>query len=70
MDEILRIVEGMQVSDAKKVAMPANWPNNEHLGSRVIIPPATDVEMAKERIERAKKGEFECIDWWLCHKEL
>ena len=69
MDEILRIVEGMQVSDAEKVAIPANWPNNELLGDRVIIPPATDVEMAKQRLEKAEKGEFECYDWWLCHKK-
>lgn len=69
MDEILRIVEGMQVSDAEKVAMPANWPNNELLGDRVIIPPATDIDMAKQRLEKAEKGEFECYDWWLCHKK-
>ena len=70
MDEILRVVEGMQVSDANKVAMPANWPNNEILKDRVIIPPATDVAMANDRLEKAKNGEFECYDWWLCHKEL
>ena len=70
MDEILRSVEAMQISDANKVAMPANWPNNEILKDRVIIPPATDIDMANERLERAEKGEFECYDWWLCHKEL
>ncbi len=69
MDEILRIVEGMQVSDAEKVAMPANWPNNELLGDRVIIPPATDIDMAKQRLKKAENGEFECYDWWLCHKK-
>lgn len=70
MDEILRALEGMQVSDANKVAMPAQWPNNEHFGARVIVPPATNVFDAKQRLERAKNGEFECLDWWLCHKEL
>ena len=35
MDEILRAVEGMQVSDKNGVAMPANWPNNEILKDRV-----------------------------------
>ncbi len=70
MDEILRAVEAMQVSDNNGVAMPANWPNNELLGDRVIIPPATDVTTAKERTESAKNGEFECYDWWLCHKKL
>jgi peroxiredoxin (alkyl hydroperoxide reductase subunit C) len=69
MDEILRIVEGMQVSDEEGVAMPANWPNNEILGDRVIIPPATSVEMKNDRLKKAEKGEFKCYDWWLCHKE-
>jgi len=70
MDEILRVVEAMQISDKNKVAMPANWPNNEILKDRVIIPPATDVKTAKERLKKAKEGEFECYDWWLCHKKL
>jgi peroxiredoxin (alkyl hydroperoxide reductase subunit C) len=70
MDEILRVVEAMQVSDANKVAMPANWPHNELFKDRVIIPPATDVDMAHERKTRAANGEFECLDWWLCHKAL
>lgn len=70
MDEILRALEGMQVSDNNSVAMPANWPHNEILNDRVIIPPATDVETANERLEKAGKGEFECYDWWLCHKQL
>ncbi len=25
---------------------------------------------AKERLEKAKAGEFKCYDWWLCHKKL
>ena len=70
MDEILRVVEAMQISDKNKVAMPANWPNNEILKDHVIIPPATDVQKAKERIEKSKAGEFECFDWWFCHKKL
>ena len=70
MDEILRAVEAMQVSDKNKVAMPAGWPNNELLGDHVIIPPATDVKTAKDRIQKSKEGEFECYDWWLCHKKL
>ena len=70
MDEILRALEGMQVSDANKVAMPAQWPNNSRFGSRVIVPPATNVNDAKDRIAKAEAGEHECLDWWLCHKEL
>ena len=65
MDEILRALEALQVADKNKVAIPANWPNNELIGNRVIIPPATDVKAAKERVKNN-----ECYDWWFCHKAL
>ncbi len=64
LDEVLRAVKALQVSDSEGVATPANWPNNEFMGSRVIIPPATDVETAEQRLK-----EYECYDWWFCHKE-
>ena len=70
MDEILRVVKAMQIADKNGVAMPANWPNNEIMSDHVIIPPAKDVKTAKARLEQAKAGEFECYDWWLCHKKL
>jgi len=63
MDEILRIVKGLQISDKNGVAIPANWPNNELIGDKVIIPPAKDEKAAKERLEKAKSGEIECFDW-------
>jgi peroxiredoxin (alkyl hydroperoxide reductase subunit C) len=69
-DEILRMVKGLQVSDANGVALPANWPNNELIGDKVIIPPATDEQTAKDRLEKAKAGEIECYDWWFCYKKL
>ncbi|PIV55398.1 MAG: peroxiredoxin, partial [Caldiserica bacterium CG02_land_8_20_14_3_00_36_38] len=49
MDEILRMIEGFQVVDTNKVALPANWPNNELIGSDAIIPPPSDINTAKER---------------------
>lgn len=67
MDEILRMVRAFQIADDKKVAMPANWPNNETFGERVIVPPASDVETARKRLKQ--KG-IKCYDWWLCTKEL
>jgi len=70
MDEILRVVEAMQIADKNKVNMPANWPNNELVKDHVIMPPAKDVKTAKERLRKAKTGEIECYDWWLCHKKL
>lgn len=70
MDEILMAVEAMQISDKNKVAMPANWPKGELFGDHVIIPPPKDVEAARKRMEGAKTGDYECLDWWLCHKKL
>jgi len=67
MDEIVRIVKALQIVDKNSVAMPANWPNNELIKDRVIVPPPKDVKTAKERL---KNKEFECYDWWLCHKKL
>ncbi len=69
-DEILRVVEAMQLSDRHGVAMPANWPSNELIGGRVIVPPASTVRTAQERLEKARTGEIECFDWWLCHRKL
>jgi len=65
MDEILRMVRGFRVADENKVAIPANWPDNELIKDEVIIPPAMDVKTAEERMK-----EYECFDWWLCHKKL
>ncbi len=70
MDEILRMVKGLQVSDQNDVAIPANWPNNEIVGDSVIIPPPMSEEEAKDRLEKAKTGEIKCFDWWLCYKKL
>ncbi len=70
MDEIVRVVKAMQISDENGVAMPANWPENELVQDHVIVSPAKDVKTAKDRLEKAKAGEFECFDWWLCHKKL
>lgn len=69
-DEIVRVVKGLQVSDKNDVAIPANWPENELVKDHVIIPPATDIQTAQERLEKAKEGEIECYDWWFCHKNL
>jgi peroxiredoxin (alkyl hydroperoxide reductase subunit C) len=67
MKEILRAVKALQVSDENGVAMPADWPENEILGDKVIIPPASDEETAKARLEDKS---IECKDWWLCYKKL
>lgn len=65
MDEIIRIVKGLQTADANKVAIPANWPSSDLLGDRVIVPPPADVKTARERMKQ-----YECYDWWFCTKKL
>lgn len=69
-DEILRALKALQTADKYGVATPADWPNNELLGDKVIIRPAGDVNTAKERLELAKKKELECYDWWFCYKKI
>ncbi len=67
--EIVRALKALQTFDEKKLAVPANWPENELIGDRLIVPPAKSVEEAKARLEAASKGEHECFDWWFCHKK-
>lgn len=62
MDEILRVIDALQTSDANKVATPANW----RPGDKVIVPPPQTQEMAEERL---KQG-FECVDWYFCERKL
>ena len=64
-DEVVRSVKALQLSDEKKVAVPANWPENELIKDRVIVPPAKTVKDAEERPKN-----YDCYDWWFCHKPL
>lgn len=64
MDEIVRAVKALQISD-RQGAVAAGWPNNELIGDRIIVPPATNEADAKKRVK-----EYECFDWWFCHKPL
>jgi len=63
MDEILRVLEGLQISDANKVALPLNWTK----GDRVIVPPPSNLEEMQERIN----GDYaEKVDFYLVKKDL
>lgn len=64
-DEVLRALKALQISDKNKVAIPENWPNNELIGARVINPPPKDVIAAEERLKK-EKG----YDWWFTFKDL
>lgn len=63
-DEILRALKALQISDANKVAMPENWPNNELIGDKVINPPPKDI------YEAEKRKSWEGYDWWFTYKSL
>jgi peroxiredoxin (alkyl hydroperoxide reductase subunit C) len=68
MDEILRMIKGFQKADSEGVAIPANWPNNELVKDRVILPPASSEDAIEQRRTQQEKKEIECYDWWLCHR--
>jgi peroxiredoxin (alkyl hydroperoxide reductase subunit C) len=55
MDEVVRIVKGLQLFDSTKLMAPANWPHNEVIGDSVLVPPSvnlTDTEMSKQHITK------------------
>lgn len=62
MQEILRVVDGLQTADEHKVAMPANWKP----GDKVIVPPPRTADTAEKRLQEG----YECVDWFLCKKKL
>ncbi len=63
MDEILRSLEALQISDKYKVAMPLDWKK----GDKVIVPPPKTLE---EMDARMKDDSIELIDFYLAKKEL
>jgi len=65
-DEIKRLLIAMQTSDKHGVATPADW----RPGDKVIIPPPGSCGQAAERVEQAEKEGYECLDWFLCFKDL
>ncbi len=64
-DEILRAIKAIKISDENGVALPADWPNNELIQDNVIIPPPLNVHQAKERTNQP--GSY---DWWFSYKKL
>jgi len=63
-DEILRLIKVLQLNDKYKRAVPAGWPNNELIGDSLIVPPASTIQDAKERLKQ-----YKCFDWWFCYEE-
>ncbi len=60
MDEIVRIVEGLQLFDSIRLMPPANWPHNEIMGDQVFVPPSTELTAA----EVAEQHVTQLSDWF------
>ena len=65
MDEIVRATKARISAGDKGVAVPANWPENDLIGKRVIVPPPKSQKEAATRLD-----EYEGYDWWFCHRDL
>jgi peroxiredoxin (alkyl hydroperoxide reductase subunit C) len=61
-DEILRAVKALQTVDKTGSVVPANWPNNELIGDKLINPPPRTVKDAKLRLGKP-------FDWWFTYTE-
>ncbi|MFC4632751.1 peroxiredoxin [Dokdonia ponticola] len=63
MDEILRALDALQMSDKHKVAMPLDWKR----GDKVICPPPKSLEALNERLA---DDSVEKVTWYLAKKEI
>jgi peroxiredoxin (alkyl hydroperoxide reductase subunit C) len=62
-DELLRVFQALQFSEANGVSTPANW----RPGDPAIVPaPVTQADAEK----RAGSKEFEVTDWYLSKKKV
>lgn len=61
-DEFIRLVTALQISDEHGVATPENW----QPGDKVIVPPPATAEAAEARMNEG----HECVDWYFCKKSL
>lgn len=63
MDEILRVLDALQVSDEKKVAMPLDWKR----GDKVICSPPKSLDALNERLA---DDSVEKVTWYLAKKSI
>ena len=62
-DEILRVLDGLQTADANACATPANW----QPGDMVIVPPPQTLADADAR---TKREDYEVTDWYYSKRDL
>lgn len=63
MNEILRVLEALQISDEHKVAMPLDWKK----GDKVIVGPPKTLDELNARLA---DDSLEKVDWYLAKKNL
>ena len=63
MNEILRALEALQISDEYKVAMPVDWKK----GDKVIVGPPKTLDELNARLA---DDSLEKVDWYLAKKNL
>ncbi|WP_254522472.1 peroxiredoxin [Natrinema caseinilyticum] len=69
-DEILRSIRALQKSDADGVAAPADWPNNDVFGDRVLLsPPGTEADAAARKAAAVDDDELNYYDWWFVTRD-
>lgn len=61
-EEFLRLLNAMQVSDANKVFTPEGW----QPGDPIILPPPRTADA----IEARSKQGLDCVDWYYCQRKL
>lgn len=62
-DEILRVIDGLQTADTNACATPANWKP----GDKVIVPPPQTLADADAR---TKREDYEVTDWYFSKRDL
>jgi len=61
-DEVVRLIDALQTSDANGVACPVNW----QPGEKVIVPPPKTEAEVEERLN----SDYERLDFYLCKKDI
>jgi peroxiredoxin (alkyl hydroperoxide reductase subunit C) len=61
-DELLRLLDALQTTDAEKTATPANW----RPGNTTVMPAPKTLSEAAERMASGDS----CLDWYLCYKNV
>jgi len=61
-DEVLRVLDGLQTADGNACATPANWVP----GEPVILPPPQTIANAEQRMQ----SEYDVTDWYFSKRTL